>query len=345
MIVLLLALAMPVWSAHDRPFWLSIVKSSYTVPPGEKPFDLLMEMDALLGSPDPVLRDDVAYGAQVVTIADGVYAILHPDANANWPNGNTTIVVGTRSVLVVDSNYLPSAARDDIEIIRSLTSKPVQFLVNTHWHYDHNNGNAEYRKAFPLVRIVAHRETRRLMDTNSRRHAAVAPDLAGFEYEPPDTSFETALTIDLGGREVRVANFGRGNTPGDAVVFLPAEKVLVTGDLVVAPVPYCYNSYPIEWLTVLEKLKALRAATIVPGHGSVQHDYRYIDRVSALLQHVVTEVGRSSGRSADAIRKDVDLTRFREEFAAGDAKRGELFDDSVGKALIERTLLAVRGGA
>ena len=282
---------------------------------------------------------------QTVTIADGVYAILHPDANANWPNGNTAVIVGSRSVLVVDSNYLPSAARGDIEIIRSLTAKPVQFLVNTHWHYDHNNGNAEYRKAFPLVRIVAHRETRRLMDANSRRHAATAPELAGFQYEPPDTSFDTALTLDLGGREVRVANFGRGNTPGDAVVFLPAEQVLITGDLVVAPVPYCYNSYPLDWLHALASLKDLHAATIVPGHGTVQHDYRYIDRVSALLESVIAQVQRSPGRTVDAIRKDVDLTRFREQFAGDDPERGELFDDSVGRALLERIVLTVRGGA
>ncbi len=63
MITLLLVLAMPPSAAHDRPFWLSIVKSDYAVPPGEKPFELLVEMNALVGSPDPVLRDDVSYGA------------------------------------------------------------------------------------------------------------------------------------------------------------------------------------------------------------------------------------------------------------------------------------------
>src|SRR5687767_2556052 len=89
-------------------------------------------------------------------LAEGVYAIIHPDATPDWPNGNTLVVVGERGVLVLDANYLPSAARADIAAIRKLTKAPVRWLVNSHWHYDHNNGNAEYRKAFPSVEIVAH---------------------------------------------------------------------------------------------------------------------------------------------------------------------------------------------
>ncbi len=327
-------------------------------------------------------------------IADGIYVIIHPDASEDWPNGNTTVVIGERGVLVVDSAFLPSVARQDIAAIKTLTGKPVRYLVNTHWHYDHNNGNSEYAKAYPDVQIVAHVETRRLMDANGPRFAALigvpanpsaqalakarqqlasglsergAPltsaeraalerniaqrenqerELAAFEYAPPTLTFTSELRIDLGRRDVRVMNFGRGNTPGDAVVFLPQERTLVAGDLVVAPVPYAYNSYPRDWIGVLGQLRALDPAIIVPGHGPVQHDTAYVQQVQDLLRSVVDQVDRltAAGHTLDEIRKAVDVTKFRTAMAGGDAAANDLFDDSIVRALIERAYTSSRGG-
>lgn len=96
----------------------------------------------------------------VTALAEGVYAIRHPDAPDQFPQGNTLVVIGRESVLVVDSCYLPSAAREDIAEIRRWTDKPVRHLVNTHWHYDHTLGNGEYATAFPGLQIIAHTETR-----------------------------------------------------------------------------------------------------------------------------------------------------------------------------------------
>jgi cyclase len=99
----------------------------------------------------------------VTKLADGVYVIRHKDAPDTFPQGNTTVVVGDRGVLVVDSCYLPSSAREDIAEIRTWTDKPVRYLVNTHWHYDHTMGNGVYAQAFPELTIVAHVETARQM--------------------------------------------------------------------------------------------------------------------------------------------------------------------------------------
>src|SRR5271170_6116499 len=100
---------------------------------------------------------------QVTKLADGVFTIRHahiPGADS----GNTTVIVGKRLVLVVDSGYLPSVAREDIAQIRLWTDKPVGYLLNTHYHNDHNNGNRTYVDAFPAVTIIAQEETRRDMD-------------------------------------------------------------------------------------------------------------------------------------------------------------------------------------
>src|SRR5579859_7776790 len=78
---------------------------------------------------------------QVTPLANGVYEIQHE------PNGNTTVIIGDRQVLVVDSCFLPSAAREDISQIRKWTDKPVSFVVNTHFHNDHNLGNRIYMDA------------------------------------------------------------------------------------------------------------------------------------------------------------------------------------------------------
>jgi glyoxylase-like metal-dependent hydrolase (beta-lactamase superfamily II) len=111
---------------------------------------------------DPAVQDTVSTTSRSTEqLADGLYAIRHEDAPDAFPQGNTTVIVGERGALVIDSCYLPSSAQADVAQIRDWTSKPVRYLVNTHWHYDHTMGNGVYRDAFPGITIVAHTETRR----------------------------------------------------------------------------------------------------------------------------------------------------------------------------------------
>src|SRR5881394_3336467 len=110
----------------------------------------------------PAVTDSVKTSrSQITDVADGVYTIRHKDAPDTFPQGNTTVIIGDREVLVVDSCYLPSSAREDIAEIRRWTNKPVRYLVNTHWHFDHTMGNGTYWEAFPGLNIVAHVETAR----------------------------------------------------------------------------------------------------------------------------------------------------------------------------------------
>ena len=106
-------------------------------------------------------------GARIERVTDGVYAIIHENATEEWPHGNTGVVVGPEDVLVVDAAYLPSRAKADVALIRSVTTKPVRWLVMSHWHFDHNNGNSAYREAYPGVTIVSERDTRGWIELNS----------------------------------------------------------------------------------------------------------------------------------------------------------------------------------
>jgi glyoxylase-like metal-dependent hydrolase (beta-lactamase superfamily II) len=119
-------------------------------------------------------------GARVEALGEDVFAIIHDDATDEWPHSNVGVIVGRRSVFVVDSNYLPSRAVADIALIRRITDKPVSKLITTHWHFDHNNGAIAYRDAFPDVELIAERETARWLELNQAywRRIAAAPDSA-----------------------------------------------------------------------------------------------------------------------------------------------------------------------
>ena len=123
----------------------------------------------------------------VTKIADGVYVIIHKDAvAAGWPEGNTTVIIGDREVFVVDACFLTGSAKEDIAEIRRLTSKPVRYLLNTHFHIDHNAGNSAYMEAFPGLEIIAH----------AAHHSAVTA-MAGIDH-----AAQLLIVVDEGVRLV-----------------------------------------------------------------------------------------------------------------------------------------------
>ncbi len=328
---------------------------------------------------------------QVREVASGVYTIRHPDPSDDFPDGNTTVVIGKREVLVVDTCYLPSSADADIALIRRWTDKPVRWVLNTHWHNDHVGGNQRYRIAWPGAEVVGHDETRRMIEARVRsyvrrfvlpdstfgrqrealrRTAETGLDAAGqpvdasaraaataslareeravtefraMAIEAPTVTFETGLRIDLGGRVVELKHLGRGNTGGDVVAWLPAERILVAGDLVDHPVPYAFAGYPGEWIATLDRLAALDPALVLPGHGEPLQGKGYIERVAALLRNLREQVNdllekNGGGFTLEEVQKAIDLSEARRAFAGDDADNREFFDASM--AALIRTLHA-----
>jgi glyoxylase-like metal-dependent hydrolase (beta-lactamase superfamily II) len=318
--------------------------------------------------------DSTATKARTITrLADGIYTIRHPDAPDTFPQSNTTVIIGEKSVLVVDSGLLPSAAREDVAQIRTWTNKPVTYLLNTHWHFDHTLGNATYAEAFPAVQIVAQRATqktiadynpgvvlrypsraerfRKILETGKnpdgrplsegerkdyeRSLAGLAPVVAEFKTAtqlPPNVAFDRELLIDLGNRPVEIRFLGRGNTAGDAIVYLPREKILMTGDLVVHPVPYLFGGFPLDHVQTLRAMAELDATTIVPGHGEILRDKAYIFQVADLLKAVNTamEAEVNAGKTLEEVQgsfpKTFDVKTWRTRFAGDSVEDGEFFD-------------------
>jgi cyclase len=267
-------------------------------------------------------------------LTPGIFLFTTPGYGDVGLDGNSIAVLSRDGVLVFDTNGTPHAAAAILAEIRKLTDQPVRWIVNSHWHWDHWYGTETYLQAFPDVRIVSHEKNRQLMMgpalefnrpflseqlpgyiQSLEKRAAEKPDLATlleadkafFEQKKnvhlvfPNVTFSDRLAIELGERHIEVLNYGRGVTPGDTFVFLPKEKILLLGDLIVNPVTFALSGYPTEWLRVLEKVDALDATTIVTGHGAPLHD--------KTLLHATMEVFRvllREGRAAKAKGLDPD---------------------------------------
>jgi glyoxylase-like metal-dependent hydrolase (beta-lactamase superfamily II) len=111
------------------------------------------------------------------------------------------------------------------------------------------------------------------------------------------------------------------------IVYLPRERIVATGDLVVYPIPFGFATNPREWPATLRALRALDASVIVPGHGAIQRDWSYVDREVALLQSTWDQVEKASvgGANLDAVRKAVDGDALSKAFGIESAKDRDEF--------------------
>ncbi|MDH3732375.1 MAG: MBL fold metallo-hydrolase [Gemmatimonadota bacterium] len=267
---------------------------------------------------------------------------------------NAAVVVNDADVLLVDSHITPAAANRLLEELRTLTDRPVRYVANTHWHFDHAHGNQVYP---PDVEIISHEATRAVIASGGSisgrsyesfigalpgRIAAMEAaldtmsDAAGrAELEEtleqqrvyyaqtqeviptaPNTTLSERLTLHRGDREIRFLFFGRGHTDGDVVVHLPGDGVLITGDLMTAGIPYMGDGFVEEWIDTLEHLKALEFDWIVPGHGQAYQDRGRITHVQDYFRDFLAQ-GRalhSAGVPAEAAAARIDMTAHAEHF-------------------------------
>lgn len=142
-------------------------------------------------------------------------------------------------------------------------------------------------------------------------------DWPGTHLALPTETFTDELLLDDPVRPVRLIFPGRANTDGDAIAWLPNERIVVTGDVVVAPVPFGFFSFPSEWTDVLQRIKAMNFAVLIPGHGEPQRDSVYLDKLIATLSDIRGQVGplARDGKTLDEVRKAVNYDVQRAVFA------------------------------
>lgn len=213
-------------------------------------------------------------------VADRVWVARH-----EWFDVNVTLVGGDRGLLVVDTHASALAARGVVDEVRRLGAGEVVGVVNTHEHFDHTFGNGAFRAAYGGVPIHAHETAaERTVPAGERikRLYDEEPDdphrdeVQATEIVPADTTFSSAVALDLGDRLVELVHPGRGHTGGDLVVRVPDADVLLAGDLVEESavrhgVPgFGDDCYPLEWPLTLDIVLGLTtgASVVVPGHGA-----------------------------------------------------------------------------
>lgn len=202
--------------------------------------------------------------------AEGVYTLTAEG------DPNVSAIVGPEGVVCVDARATPAHASEWLERLRRLTDKPVAWLLLTHYHAVRVLGAS----AFGARHIVAHENTHRWIlergeadrESEYRRFPRLFKDaesIPGLTY--PDVTFRDRLTIHLGEREVQIVHLGGGHTIGDAAVWLPAERVLIAGDLVEAQAaPYMGDAAIEAWTSeTLPRIERLDPRVLVPGRGPV----------------------------------------------------------------------------
>jgi cyclase len=240
-------------------------------------------------------------------IADGVFLAV-PAAAAHGAE-NIPVIVTDQDVVLVGSHFAPAAARTLIEQLKTVTDKPVRFIVNTHYHPSQNAPKDVYPAG---VEIIGHELARRtlLFDAQARPRPSNSADTM------PTLGMTTRLSLYRGDREIRILYLGRGHSDSDLLVFLPKEHILCSGELLVGVLPDMSDANIGHWVSTLELLKTIDFQTVLPGRGV---PFTGKDKASALqsyLRDVLAQTTNllNSGVSVEETARRVDLTSHKKDF-------------------------------
>ncbi|RMH95857.1 MAG: MBL fold metallo-hydrolase [Calditrichaeota bacterium] len=240
---------------------------------------------------------------RIEKLADGVYAAIHKPGGYGICNAG--IVDLGEKTLIFDPFISPEAARDLLRAAEALTSYPVAYVVNSHFHNDHIRGNQVFA---PPATVISTTRTRELIaqhepeaiaaekdyapkrlkqfqaalqaeqDSLKRRELSLMVDYfqALAESNPqlkvtlPNQTFDTQLILRGKDRTVKLISYGKGHTESDLIMILPKEKIVFTGDLLfIDHHPYLADGFPEEWIAALNNIGKLEPEILVPGHGPV----------------------------------------------------------------------------
>jgi glyoxylase-like metal-dependent hydrolase (beta-lactamase superfamily II) len=209
--------------------------------------------------------------ASMEQIGTGVYAYIQRHGELGVSNAG--LIVDPDGSVAIDALMVPSMTRRFLSAIKKVTSTPVSRLINTHHHIDHTGGNYLFARA----EIVSHTHCReQIIKTGlnvemlQRLMPRFASEYSGLKLSAPVVTFEDALVLHQAGRRVELRHLGPAHTYGDALVYLPEDKVLFSGDLAFFYVtPLAFQGHVGNWIKVADKILEMDVETIIPGHGPI----------------------------------------------------------------------------
>ncbi len=246
--------------------------------------------------------DTVKLDTKTVRLAPGAYArIVNPDGNAV---ANAGFIEMDHGVLVFDTHFTPEAGKDLLSEIRSVTSKPVRFVINSHGHADHTHGN----QVFSGAQLIGSTSTRdsvlnndipsmnrtisiaksQLEDLQKEMKRQVNPahllqlreqiklreqyltTMSRLEIKAPFVTLDDKLRIQETNLQIEIIFLGNGHTDADTILFLPGERIAFLGDLFFnRAIPNVQDASVLPWMEKLENIVQLEADKFVPGHGPI----------------------------------------------------------------------------
>jgi glyoxylase-like metal-dependent hydrolase (beta-lactamase superfamily II) len=229
---------------------------------------------------------------------------------------NSSFVVGDRSVAVIDTQVNMPSAAELLRLVRSVTDKPIEYVINTHYHWDHTNGNALFKKEGATV--VSSKLTKEFMVVRAPRQKEFLAG-RGFELgeDPflPERTFEGSMELDLGGMPLQLFFAGEAESDDATAIHVPQEGVLMSGDTIMT------GSFPIfgqpvwdeglegdgKWQKTIARLLETKPAHIIPGHGPLAYD-KEIRLLLRIEDYFTEEVGAlvRKGLGAEAALKDLE---------------------------------------
>ena len=287
---------------------------------------------------------------EIQKVADGVYAALaRPQILINC---NAAIFVNSQDVLVVDAHSKPSAAAALIaQIKREVTVKPVRYLVNSHFHWDHAQGDSAYKAGGAKVDIIASDTTRQLMtqlsrnrlkesldsvprqldevqarlakatsDADKERYADLIRQLKAYQIEMknytlelPTITFARSHVLKDPAGDLHLEFHGRAHTAGDVTVFSPRKRVVATGDVIIGFLPNIADGYPRRWPATINSVGQLAFDRIIPGHGPVHHDRARMTQMRNYIEELTgrVEAGKKAGQPLAELQKTITMASLR----------------------------------
>ncbi|KAA6461755.1 MBL fold metallo-hydrolase [Acidobacteria bacterium AB60] len=282
--------------------------------------------------------------------ADGVYfAKARAQAVINC---NAAVFVRSNDVVVVDAHSKPSAAASLLaQIKRELTDKPVRYVVNTHFHWDHSQGNHAYRQTGSKVEILATNATKRLMSglsvkrmhesaddiaqaleamrkraasSNSaaekafcaeqiRQMEAYEAELKDFTLELPDITFDDAYELKDSAFDLHLQFHGRAHTEGDVFVHCPQRRAIATGDASHGWVPNLGDGFPQAWPATIDNVMQADFKYVLGGHGPMQPDRTIMTCQRNYIEELTGKVeeGKRDGLSVAEMQKRFTVASLR----------------------------------
>lgn len=219
---------------------------------------------------------DRAVAAEKLTrIAENVYAYVGTKNSSknNSFGANAGIIIGKDGIVVVDTMISATEAKRFIRDIRTISRKPIRYVVNTHYHFDHAFGNSEFVKLGAV--IIAQENAEKAMEKsagetlkNIGQYGLTPKDMKGTTPAYPVLTFGDRMTINIGGQQIELIHARQAHTDGDTLVYVSGKKVLFAGDVLFTNYhPFLGEGNIEEWAKELDDLKSMDIENIIPGHG------------------------------------------------------------------------------